>query len=151
MIYISSLKNTLSRVNMLHATEEDILQAELFQLFETELKEKGYYISPVIVGEASSGVKGIIHLYNSFTTPKTFSLELTPGSTSNFSYDSFEFLSTSPETIGSGESSGMLFILQRTDSALFSQRFRTVQYTVQIFADDELIGKENLEVIILNS
>ncbi len=152
LIYISLLKNTLSQVNRHHAIEEDILQAELSELYEAQLQENGFYVSPAIVGEASTGVGGIIHVYNSFTTPKTFSFELIPGSTSDFPYDSLELIMPSPEAINPYESSNIFFILQITDDTSFSQqRSTTGQYTVQILADGEIIGEDTLDVIILIS
>lgn len=153
LIYISLLKNTLSRVNMHYAIQEDILQAELSELYETQLQENGFYISPAIVGEASTGaVGGVLHFYNSFTTPKTFSFELIPGSTPDFPYDSLELLMLSPEVIGPDEWSNILFVLQITDDTSFpEQRSTTGQYTVQILADGEIIGEDTLDVIILIS
>lgn len=151
LMYISSLTNVLHRARLFNEIEEDILRAELSELYEIELHENGFYISPAIVGEASTGANGIIHFYNLFTTPKTFSVELIPGSTPDFPYASLELIMSSPEVIGPDEGSNVLFLLQTTGDDSFSQQKRTLgQYTVQILADGEIIGEDTLDVIIVS-
>ncbi|MEK6867887.1 MAG: hypothetical protein AABX98_03635 [Nanoarchaeota archaeon] len=150
-LYISSLKNTIYRVRMHNEIQENILQAELSELYETQLQENGFYVSPAIVGDASSGYGyGVVHVYNFFDVPKTFSFSLLPGSSADFPYDSFEVISQFSEVVGSYEEAGILFVLQRTNDDSFPQQGSMIgQYTVQITADGEIIGEDILDVIVV--
>ncbi|MBI5002552.1 hypothetical protein HZC31_04145 [Candidatus Woesearchaeota archaeon] len=150
LVYISLLKDTLYRQRTFNSINEDILQAELSGLYETQLQEDGFYVSPTLVGDASTGVNGVIHFYNFFDTPKTFSFQLISGSTTDFPYDSLEIVALSSEVIDPGEESNAFFVFQIIDEDSFLQRRESGQYTVQIIVDGEVIGEDTLEVIVVN-
>ena len=150
LVYISLLKEGMHLHLRTMAIEEDILQAELSGLYEAQLQKEGFYISPTLVVDGPLG-EGIIHFYNFFDTPKTFSFELIPDTTVDFPYDSFEMIALSPEITYPGEGSGSFFVLSLTDEDVLLQEGQTNgQYTVQIIADGEVIGQDTIEVIVLN-
>src|SRR3989338_2009975 len=150
LVYISLLKEGMRLHVRTMAIEEDILQAELSGLYEAQLQKDGFYISPTLVGDASIGVQGVIHFYNFFDTPKSFSFEFIPDTTVDFPYDSFEIIGLSPEIVYPGEGSNALFVFQIIDEDSFLQQTESGQYTVQVLADGEVIGEDTFEVIVLN-
>ena len=149
LVYISLLKEGMRLHVRTMAIEEDILQAELSGLYEAQLQKEGFYISPTLVVDGPLG-EGIIHFYNFFDTPKSFSFEFIPDTTVDFPYDSFEIIGLSPEIVYPGEGSNALFVFQIIDEDSFLQQTESGQYTVQIIADGEVIGEDSLEVIVVN-